>query len=67
MLMNSPSHTTVIKSYMAAKERGRLLSEYARNIDRLISFNNRRIALGMRPFNFPTALVKAGRDLLRAA
>lgn len=67
MLMNSPDALKVHITNLDAIEHGRQLSEHVRNIDRLIALNNRRIARGLRPFAFPSALVQVGRDLLARA
>ena len=64
MIMNSPTLDEILTEKYETLERNRKLSEHCRNVDRLISLNNRRIAIGLRPYAFPTTLIEAGRALV---
>jgi hypothetical protein len=65
--MNTYKARPTIKQAIATLERNRQLSEYVRNVDRLIKYNNKRISRGMRALPFPSPMIKAGRALIAGA
>ena len=65
--MNTYKAKPTIEKGIATLEHARRLSEYVRNVDRLIAYNNRRIARGFSALPFPSPMIKAGRALLGGA
>lgn len=67
MIINHPVALHVAIQNSQVRVIGRKLEEHCRNVDRLIAYNNRRIAKALRPLAFSSAMVQHGRDLLTAA